>query len=101
MTEEDRIAAAARLHVALRRKTGRVTDTEWMSVNIEYATAIVRIARAHAMATSDLDLAAIATGLEFAMAPLALEARVKAAAAKAGLAPVISKGAPRYVGGLR
>jgi len=63
MTEEDRIAAAARLHVALRRKTGRVTDTEWMSVNVEYATAIVRIARAHAMATSDLDLAAIATGL--------------------------------------
>jgi hypothetical protein len=101
MTEEDRIAAAARLHVALRRKTGRVTDTEWMSVNIEYATAIVRIARAHATATSDLDLAAIATGLEFAMAPLAIEARVKAAAAKAGLAPVISKGAPRYVGGLR
>ncbi|MFM9425629.1 hypothetical protein RCH10_002068 [Variovorax sp. GrIS 2.14] len=101
MTEEDRIAAAARLHVALRRKTGRVTDTEWMSVNVEYATAIVRIARAHATATSDLDLAAIATGLEFAMAPLALEARVKAAAAKAGLAPVISKGAPRYVGGLR
>lgn len=101
MTEEDRIAAAARLHVALRRKTGRVTDTEWMSVNVEYATAIVRIARAHAMATSDLDLAAIATGLEFAMAPLALEAWVKAAAAKAGLAPVISKGAPRYVGGLR
>ena len=39
MTEEDRIAAAARLHVALRRKTGRVTDTEWMSVNVEYATA--------------------------------------------------------------
>ena len=101
MTEEDRIAAAARLHVALRRKTGRVTDTEWMSVNIEYATAIVRIARAHATATSDLDLAASATGLEFAMAPLAIEARVKAAAAKAGLAPVISKGAPRYVGGLR
>lgn len=86
MTEEDRIAAAARLHVALRRKTGRVTDTEWMSVNVEYATAIVRIARAHATATSDLDLAAIATGLEFAMAPLA---------------PVISKGAPRYVGRLR
>lgn len=101
MTEEDRIAAAARLHVALRRKTGRVTDTEWMSVNVEYATAIVRIARAHATATSDLDLAAIATGLEFAIAPLAIETRVKAAAAKAGLAPVISKGAPRYVGGLR
>lgn len=78
MTENERIAIAARLHVALRRKTGRVTDTEWMAANVEYASEIVRFARAHAADTQDADLAAIAAQLESAMEPLAIEARVRA-----------------------
>ena len=39
MSEADKLAIAAHLHVLLRRKTGRVTDTEWMAVNAEYALA--------------------------------------------------------------
>lgn len=39
------LAIAAHLHVLLRRKTGRVTDTEWMASNPEYAHAIVAFAR--------------------------------------------------------
>ena len=33
MSDSDKLAIAAHLHVLLRRKTGRVTDTEWMAVN--------------------------------------------------------------------
>lgn len=78
MTDNDRIAIAARLHVALRRKTGRVTDTEWMAVNIDYANEVIRFARAHAADTKDADLAAVAAQLESAMEPLAIEARMRA-----------------------
>jgi hypothetical protein len=42
------LAIAAHMHVLLRRKTGRVTDTEWMADNVEYALEIVRFARAKA-----------------------------------------------------
>ena len=45
MPESDKLAIAAHLHVLLRRKTGRVTDTEWMAANAEYALEIVRFAR--------------------------------------------------------
>lgn len=45
MTTSDMFAIAAHLHVLLRRKTGRVTDTEWMATNPEYARAIVVFAR--------------------------------------------------------
>ena len=41
-----RIALAARIHVLLRRKTGRVTDTEWMAQNLAYASEVVRLCRA-------------------------------------------------------
>lgn len=44
MANSERIAAAAHLHVALRRKAGRVTDTDWMAVNDVYAQAMVRLA---------------------------------------------------------
>ncbi len=33
MLNSEKIAIAAHLHVLLRRKTGRVTDTEWMASN--------------------------------------------------------------------
>jgi len=44
-TAPDPFAIAAHLHVLLRRKTGRVTDTEWMATNADYAREIVRHAR--------------------------------------------------------
>ena len=45
MNESQRLAIAAHLHVLLRRKLGRVTDTEWMACNLEYGRAIVRLCR--------------------------------------------------------
>jgi hypothetical protein len=45
MPSSEKIAIAAHLHVLLRRKTGRVTDTEWMAGNHEYAAEIARFAR--------------------------------------------------------
>ena len=48
MLVSQRLAVAAHMHVLLRRKTGRVTDTEWMAANMEYALEIVRFARAKA-----------------------------------------------------
>ena len=45
MLASEKLAIAAHLHVLLRRKTGRVTDTQWMADNAEYATEIVRFAR--------------------------------------------------------
>ena len=47
MPETDLLAIAAHLHVLLRRNTGRVTDTEWIAVNVEYAQAIIAFARQH------------------------------------------------------
>ncbi|WP_228488378.1 hypothetical protein [Caenimonas koreensis] len=48
MLVSQKLAIAAHLHVMLRRKTGRVTDTEWMAENQEYALEIVRFARVKA-----------------------------------------------------
>lgn len=104
MSESDRVAIAARLHVALRRKTGRVTDTEWMALDVPYACEIVRFARAHASGTQDAELAEIAQRLEDAMAPLAAEARVRAATEAriaAGTATAPQRTLARYIGGLR
>ncbi len=104
MTESERVAIAARLHVALRRKTGRVTDTEWMAVNVEYAAEMVRFARAHAAESKDTELAEIATRLEEVMAPVAAEQRVRAATQQsvaAGTATAPQRTLARYIGGLR
>lgn len=104
MTESERVAIAARLHVALRRKTGRVTDTEWMAVNVEYAAEIVRFARAQAAERQDQELADIAKRLEEVMAPLAAEARVRAATQEhvaAGTATTSERVLARYIGRLR
>jgi hypothetical protein len=56
MAPSQTIAIAAHLHVLLRRKTGRVTDTEWMAGNLEYALEIVRFARAKALEDCHPDL---------------------------------------------
>ena len=61
------IALAAHLHVVLRRRTGRVTDTEWMASNAEYAREIIRFARAKAQEDGHEDLVLWAGKLEAAM----------------------------------
>ena len=48
MLDSEKLAIAAHLHVALRRKTGRVTDTEWIVRSAEYAREVIRLARAEA-----------------------------------------------------
>lgn len=64
MSQNDVLAAAAHLHVQLRRKTGRVTDTEWMASNADYAHAIVRFARDRAESDGHTDLLPLAQRLE-------------------------------------
>jgi len=61
--ESSRLAIAAHIHVLIRRKLGRVTDTEWMACNLEYATEIIRVCRAE----NDPDLASWADKLEAAL----------------------------------
>ena len=68
MPSNEKIAVAAHLHVLLRRKTGRVTDTEWMATNHEYAAEISRFARAKAAEDGHADLIAWADKLEEVMA---------------------------------
>ena len=53
MEDSERLAIAAHLHVLLRRKTGRVTDTEWMASNEAYALAMVVFAQEHAREKQD------------------------------------------------
>jgi hypothetical protein len=66
--DSEKLAIAAHLHVLLRRKTGRVTDTEWMAANADYAAEIVRFARHKAKDDGQPDLADWAAKLEAAMA---------------------------------
>ena len=67
MLPSQKLAIAAHLHVLLRRKTGRVTDTEWMAANLEYALEIIRFSRAKALEEGHPDLAEWAGKLEQAM----------------------------------
>jgi hypothetical protein len=64
MSSSERLAIAAHMHVLLRRKTGRVTDTEWMAENLEYALEIARFARAKALEEGHLELSEWAEKLE-------------------------------------
>ena len=118
MPDSDRLAIAAHLHVLLRRKVGRVTDTEWMAVNADYALEIVRFARQRAHEDSVPELAEWATRLEQAVRTPPPDARrplleVAAQAVRQHMAPTPSNTpththahapapeAPRYVGGIR
>ena len=69
MSNTERMAVAAHLHVALRRKAGRVTDTDWVAVNDEYACEVVRLARAKAQELADAGLAELANRLELLLQP--------------------------------
>lgn len=75
MSTTERVALAAHLHVVLRRKTGRVTDVEWMAANTEYAAEIVRFARLKAAEDNAPELAEWADKLARAMAAPQLPAR--------------------------
>lgn len=109
MSDSERMAIAAHLHVALRRKAGRVTDTEWMAVNNEYAQEVLRIAHAKAAETGDTALADLAHKLQALLqakaeappAPPPLVERV----AQTWRTPPAPAPTPddqhRYVGGLR
>ncbi|CAN7226354.1 hypothetical protein LJR066_000742 [Acidovorax sp. LjRoot66] len=107
MQDSDKLAIAAHLHVLLRRKTGRVTDTEWMAANAEYAMEIVRFARQHAVEDGVPELAEWAERLDRAVhepapapqrRPL-LETAGQAVRQRLAPAPVVE--VPRYVGGIR
>lgn len=116
MLPSEKLAIAAHLHVLLRRKTGRVTDTEWMASNQEYATEVVRFARRSAESDGHADLKDWADKLELAMVPGAIARpvshKVAAAAAAAGSAILVAQAVHpgtgdagldmvRYVRGLR
>jgi hypothetical protein len=75
MTSNDVFALAAHMHVLLRRKTGRVTDTEWMTTNADYAREIVRFTREKAAGDAHADLLALADKLEAAIPLIAAPAR--------------------------
>lgn len=109
MANSERVAIAAHLHVALRRKAGRVTDTDWMAVNDEYAREVVRLAREQARATSDAALQELADKLA-----LQLQAAARPQATPAPLVQRVTEHlraasppgedaseAGRYIGGLR
>ena len=96
MAQNDAFAAAAHLHVLLRRKTGRVTDTEWMVNNVEYAQAVVSFARQRAREDGLDELLPLAERLESLVIPVRAPAPVPS---PASLGPeAISQ---RYVGRLR
>ena len=71
MSSNELFGIAAHMHVLLRRKTGRVTDTEWMVVNAEYAREVVRYAREKAVTDGHADLLPMADKLEAAIARMA------------------------------
>lgn len=110
MPDSDKLAIAAHLHVLLRRKTGRVTDTEWMAVNPEYAFEIVRFARQRAQDDNVPELAEWAGRLDEAMlagrSPVARRPLLDVAAQAvrqhaAAHPPTPLPELPRYVGGIR
>ena len=68
MLDSEKLAIAAHLHVLLRRKAGRVTDTEWLATNTEYAKEIIRFTRTKAVEDGHTDLAEWAEKLEQAFA---------------------------------
>lgn len=107
MLASEKLAIAAHLHVLLRRKAGRVTDTEWMAVNADYAAEILRVARSAAQEGGHADLAEWADKLEQAWnppaAPQSPREQVLTRVGLRGAAPAAPSDpeAPRYIGGLR
>lgn len=107
MSPSERLAVAAHLHVLLRRKTGRVTDTEWMAVNAEYAAEIARFCRQNAADGTAPELAAWADKLDACHRPahgtVRPDPRHTPLSTPAGASEPPSPGSSelRYIGGLR
>ncbi|MBD7959702.1 hypothetical protein [Comamonas avium] len=108
MANSERVATAAHLHVALRRKAGRVTDTDWMAENDDYAREVVRVARAKAREDGDAQLADLASKLEALLPtgaqPASPSVPPLAQRASRNLRESNAPGAgdaERYIGGLR
>ena len=104
MLESEKLAIAAHLHVLLRRKSGRVTDTEWMATNAEYAAEVVRFAHLKAAEDGHADLAEWADKLAAAMQGHTIvdTKRLGQRAAMPQAQPgSLSSGLSRYIRGLR
>lgn len=99
MSQNDAFAAAAHLHVLLRRKTGRVTDTEWMVNNVEYAQAVVSFARQRAREDGLDELLPLAERLESLVIPVRKVISDPVSAPAPLAAP--SDPSARYIGRLR
>lgn len=110
MLESEKFAIAARLHVVLRRKVGRITDVEWMVRNREYAIEIIRVAREQ----DDDEFRELADKCEAVFAPRPAAARpprsvsmpppladARPASPAAARNPLAGQVVSRYVGGLR
>jgi hypothetical protein len=106
MLDSEKLAIAAHLHVALRRKLGRVTDVEWMVRSDEYAREIIRLALAE---PGQPELHQLARRMEHALfeqRPASTPARRPtsplAAPAQPEPEPPVPPGEPRrYIGRLR
>ena len=94
MSHQDTFAIAAHLHVLLRRKTGRVTDTEWLATNADYARVIIQFTRSNATSDGHEDLLKWAARLEEQLPRMQEPVRKP-------LLDVAVEAASRYVGGLR
>lgn len=114
MADSERVAIAAHLHVALRRKAGRVTDIDWMAVNDEYAREILRLTRQKAQEDGDASLQELANKLQACLehtsvrtpaAPLVervvKQLREPTPEVPLQVAPQADESDDRYVGGLR
>jgi hypothetical protein len=101
--DSEKLGIAAHLHVLLRRKTGRVTDTEWLASNAEYAQEIIRFAHVKAVEDSHPDLAEWADKLAAAMSTaVPTPAKPLLASLNPGLSMInAAADVGRYVRGLR
>lgn len=105
MRDSERLAIAAHLHVLLRRRTGRVIDTEWMVQNEEYAQEILRLSRVRAAEGQWPDLAEWAERFAQSLATVSPQPAMDSVIERAtrALHPNASPAsdAQRYVGRLR
>lgn len=97
MLNSERFALAARLHVMLRRKAGRVTDTEWLASNQDYAAEIVRFSMDYAKKEGHHDLAELADKFAAAM----FRPSAPAATYKKTDSSHEGQNRIRYIGGIR
>ncbi len=101
MLDSEKLAVAAHVHVLLRRKTGRVTDTEWMAANADYAREIVRFCRLRAQQDALPELLEWAGRLERAMQLAPADAPAPSSPGVPAPPRIDLARAERYVGGIR